>query len=291
MFRSNSQKGGENIMEEIWISTNELHRNIGEKVWVIFDCRYELMDKEAGMNEYLKVHIPTSYYASLHNDLSGVKKEHGGRHPLPEKEKFVSFLQRHGVTNDTTVVLYDDGSYVYASRFWFLLKWIGHSKIKIVVGGFSKWKSESLPTEKNEQALPESSNYLANFNDQLFCSMEYVKDFIKNNHDVSLIDSRDSARYRGEVEPIDRVAGRIPTAVNFNYSENIIMGELKSKEELTERFQTIPKDREVVVYCGSGVTGCVNVLALQSAGYCNVKLYSGSYSDWSSYIDNEIEKG
>ena len=189
------------------------------------------------------------------------------------------------------VIAYYDGGSMYASRFWWLLKYLGHEKVYVLNEGFGGWKDARYPVT---QEIPKSNpvKYEVNIQEDMLVSVKEVKDIVENNKEHAvLVDSRARERYLGEVEPIDKVAGHIPGAINKMWVEGFRDGSFKTSKEQQERFAELDKEDPVVVYCGSGVSATPNYIALKMAGFTNVKLYAGSYSDWVSYDDNEVEKG
>lgn len=274
--------------------TNEwlLQRQQAQGKLVIVDTRYDLMDADTGELAYMAGHIPGAYYASLSHDLSGSKRPDGvgGRHPLPEPEKVASFFASLGITPQTTVVAYDDQGGAMASRLRWLLLWIGfEGEVYVLEGGYSGWVAAGLPTSVERPPLLDEGFLPVKLQDNMLVTQDDVKQAIQRGDSV-IIDSRDGARYRGEVEPIDRAAGHIPTAINHFWQEGKAAdGIWKSAEQQAERFAGIDKDASIIVYCGSGVTATPNVFALQEAGYRNVRLYAGSWSEWSASPDNPVE--
>jgi thiosulfate/3-mercaptopyruvate sulfurtransferase len=261
---------------------------------VIVDVRYSLKDSEAGKKEYAESHISGAYYLDLSHDLSGPKRPNGegGRHPLPEPQALADVLGRIGIGNHTTVIAYDDQGGAMASRLRWLLQWIGHEgQVYVLEGGFAGWQEVGYPISSKVPAPVEGVTFTLNVRDELLVSQEDVKARIGKSGTV-LIDSREAPRYRGEVEPLDPAAGHIPGAINrFWYEGKRPDGTWKSPEEQAKRFADLSQDDEIIVYCGSGVTATPNVFALQEAGFRNVKLYAGSWSDWSSVKGNPVAAG
>jgi len=269
-----------------WLKDHLVDRNVR-----IVDCTYKLGDPEAGRTQYEQGHIPGAVYFDLEKNLSGAVETHGGRHPLPKQDQLKKKLEESGIRNDTILIAYDSKEGAYASRFWWLLKYLGHEKVYILNGGFEAWKNAGCPVDHE---IPEYDKavFAISLNKDLLASYEEVKDIVLNrDRDTALIDSREQKRYLGIEEPIDRIAGHIPTAINKPWMEGLENGFFKSKTEQENRFADIAKDKPIIVYCGSGVTATPNYIALKEAGYSNVRLYAGSYSDWVSYEENPVEKG
>lgn len=257
---------------------------------VIVDVRFDLQDAEAGRKAYISGHIPGAVYLDLNQDLSAKKEKHGGSHPLPDMDLLAAKLGKIGIDHDTTVVIYDAGNDMFAPRAWWLLHHLGHEKTYVLDGGIARWVEEGndLTTEITQS---ESKDFEPRLRANETVDIAQLKEKLKNNEAI-LIDSRARDRYLGNVEPLYKKAGHIPEAKNYFWKDVLdANGKWKSAEALQKHFEGLPKDEEIIVSCGSGVSACPNILALQSAGFKNVKLYPGSYSDWISYDDNPIAKG
>lgn len=276
------------------IEASELYKRLGEDNLVIVDTRFDLKDTEAGRKAYDVGHIPGAIYFHLDEDLSGQKGEHGGRHPLPAGRMFVDKCFAAGISSDSLVVVYDDSANMYAGRFWWLFRhFTGHENVKVLDGGYSAWLESHYPVS-SEIPVPLShpkakALTLLNSNNDLV-DVDYVRKNL-NNPKVVLIDARTADRFRGENETLDPKAGHIPGAISKPFAENLDGKKFKSPQELKERFADIPKYKEIIVYCGSGVSANHNLIALGEAGIKGAKLYAGSWSDWSSYEENPVEKG
>ncbi|MFM2064321.1 MAG: hypothetical protein RLZZ507_3992 [Cyanobacteriota bacterium] len=267
---------------QFFVSPEWLFDNLNTSQVVIVDCRFSLADPQLGYNQYKTSHIPGSYYLDLNQDLSSPVKEHGGRHPLPDVNDLANKLANIGINfQQTLVVAYDDSRLAFASRLWWLLRYLGHDNVVVLDGGFAGWQkagypiSGIIPEPKPGKFTPESKI-------EKVVNYSYVKNF-KDSPDVILVDSRESDRYRGEREPIDKIAGHIPGAVNYPWQEvTDASGFLLPQSEQQQRWAKIEPNKEIIVYCGSGVTACVNLLSLELAGISTGKLYAGSWSDWIS---------
>ncbi len=267
-----------------------LVEKLGDPDMVIVDCRFILGQSEAGRNAYEQDHIPSAIYAHLELDLSGPVREHGGRHPLPDMGPFSQWLGQLGIDKDTTVVAYDDQGGAMASRFWWMLRFLGHEHVYILETGFAKWKAAGYPVSV-EVTEPTAKRFSPSVKTQMLISIHDVRSKL-GQPGIVLLDSREQPRYLGIEEPIDRAAGHIPGAINSFWKDSLNENGLwKNEAELASRFEHLNKEDEIIVYCGSGVTACPNVLALQEAGFPNVKLYLGSWSDWISYKENKINIG
>lgn len=254
---------------------------------VLVDCRFTLGKPGTGREAYETGHLPGAVYFDLEKDLSAPVGEHGGRHPLPDIGTLSEKLGRAGIGENTRVIAYDDQGGAMASRFWWILRYLGHRHVCVMDQGFAAWQAAGYPVtvETPDPAVREFKPHV-----QRDWLLDH-QDVLAKLHDPDriLIDSREARRYAGLEEPLDAVAGHIPGAVNRFWREAIDAdGHWKKGEEQKKRFEGIPVSKEIVVYCGSGVTACPNILALMEAGYGNVKLYGGSWSDWISYRDHPI---
>ncbi|WP_160038150.1 MULTISPECIES: sulfurtransferase [Paenibacillus] len=256
----------------------------------IVDCRFELGKPEAGKEAYEREHIPGAIYLDLEKDLSSPVREHGGRHPLPDPEQLSRTLAKNGVSPETRIIAYDDQGGLYASRLWWQLKYLGHGQAFVMNEGFSAWKAAGYPVTA-DQPIRVPASYGYTLHPELLASMEDVRD-ASGRDDVIVIDSRDPRRYRGLDETMDPVAGHIPGAKNKFWKLLLDdSGKWIAADRLQEHYKEFPRDKEIIVYCGSGVSACPNFIGLKEAGYENVKLYSGSWSDWISYSENPIATG
>ena len=281
---------GENYLDVV-VDKEWLVENLENEEIRIVDCRFDLGQPNLGRELYEDSHIPGAFYFDLKEQLSGPVSKHGGRHPLPELRELKKDIEQVGIDHTKTVIAYDNGSGQYASRFWWLLSYMGHDKVYILNGGFNDWQAEDYPVTKE---IPKSApaEYEINIQEEMLATFEEVKEIAdKNKSDAVLIDSRAHDRYLGKVEPMDKIAGHIPGAINKVWEESLVEGSFKEGKEQKERFSEIDPEEPVVVYCGSGVTATPNYIALKMAGFKNVKLYAGGYSDWISYDDNEVETG
>ncbi|MEK3757853.1 sulfurtransferase [Paenibacillus sp. FSL P4-0338] len=276
----------------------------------IVDCRFTLDKPGAGRDSYEQEHIPGAVYLDLELDLSAPVGEHGGRHPLPDPQVLAARLSKLGIGNDTRIVAYDDENGMNAARLWWLLRYLGHEQVYILEGGFSQWKEGKYPVT-DHQLVRVPSTFTANVQPQMLAGVEEVREVsektvnnagAKSGNDVNvtdtvptlpvLIDSRANDRYHGQNETLDKKAGHIPGALNYFWKDTQNAdGSWRSADELQEHFAGLSKDAEIIVYCGSGVTACPNILALEKAGFNNVRLYAGSWSDWISYEENPVATG
>lgn len=268
------------------VSAQWLKNKIDDDNLVVFDCRFSLMDPEYGQKAYNEEHIVNSIYISLDKDLASEKREHGGRHPLPDMNEFSKFMEGFGVSNDSVIVIYDDGDLAGPSRLWWMLKYMGLDNVYILEGGIKAWKKENGSVTAEVTKNFKHGEIKLNIKENMKCEIKYVKSSI-GKKDVVIVDSRAKERYLGIVEPMDKKAGHIPTAKNYDWTLNFKDGKILEEEKLKDRFKQLAQYSEIIVHCGSGVTGCANVLALDEIGI-ESKLYVGSWSDWSSYEENPV---
>ncbi|MBL1174520.1 sulfurtransferase [Pantanalinema sp. GBBB05] len=269
------------------VSATWLHHHLNDRQVVIVDCRFALMQPDLGQQQYQEAHIPGAYYLDLNRDLSSPVTQHGGRHPLPDATALAAKLSAMGIGSDaaapTLVVAYDDSRFAFAARLWWVLRYLGHDRVVVLDGGFAAWKAAGYPVTSD---IPPSQagNFLPRLQPESVVDIDQVK-ARKDLPEVILVDAREGERYRGEREPIDPVAGHIPGAVNYPWQDvTDAQGFAKSIAEQQQRWQGVESAEEVLVYCGSGVTACVNLLSLELAGINTGKLYAGSWSDWCSYL-------
>jgi thiosulfate/3-mercaptopyruvate sulfurtransferase len=274
---------------------------------MIFDCSFDLMNPAAGEQQYRKAHIPGAVYADLDRDLSdqgvvdpdGTHHPHpdaasGGRHPLPGREKFAMWLSSVGFANDMQAVVYDRNGANYCGRLWWMLKWAGHEAVAVLDGGLQAWQAAG--GEVTDQAEP--SHFQSNFKlgkalRRLVTTKE-VQARLDQPGQV-IIDARAAPRYRGEVEPLDPVAGHIPGALNRPFSQNIgADGRFKPAAQLKAEFDQLLAGRDpasVVHHCGSGVSALPNAIAMEVAGFGPTALYAGSWSEWCADPRRPVAKG
>lgn len=252
------------------------------------DTRFDLTDKNAGRQMYNEEHIEGAIYWDLENDLSDMSSENG-RHPMISKQSMISLIQRAGLSNDELIVIYDQGAAPFALRAYFLLEWAGFTNIYVCRSGFEELKSK-LPVSKIEPVFT-SSSMEPEWNNSKLLTMADVRQVVAEDKEGQLIDARSPIRFTGESEPIDPIAGRIPTAINFDWEQLKKDGKFLEQKELKEKLSHLaPTDKPVIAYCGSGVTAAPLYGCLKEAGYENVQLYVGSYSDWIRENDVETDK-
>ena len=275
------------------VDTETLSRHLDDPRWVVVDCRFSLADPGAGRRAYDVGHIPGARYAHIEEDLSSPVTSTSGRHPLPPPNTLAEKLGRWGIDKNKQVVVYDDTFGAMASRLWWLLRWLGHEAVALLDGGFPKWQREGRPvTDELPRVQPEPFHPI--INNALCVDSEQVQEMLRTRHGL-LVDARADERFRGEVETIDKIAGHVPGAINMPYEDNLdFSGEFMSDEALREHYlatieNVLPTD--VVQMCGSGVTACHNILAMEHAGLPGAKLYAGSWSEWITDPNRPVATG
>ncbi len=264
------------------VSPATLALHLHDPAWVIFDCRHDLADFDKGARLYREGHIAGAHFASVERDLSGEKTGANGRHPLPAQNVFADFLAQHGVSNSSTIVAYDDIGGQYAARLWWMARWVGLTGGALLDGGLPKWIADGRPLVR-EVPVPKPAALTC----RPVSSLVWTADDVLRHAgapDFALIDARTAERYRGEFEPIDRLAGHIPAALNRFYKYNLNADlTLRPAEELRREFTALLAHRRpenTAHQCGSGITACANLFAMEYAGLPGSKLYAGSWSEW-----------
>jgi thiosulfate/3-mercaptopyruvate sulfurtransferase len=264
------------------ITPQELIEHLEDPNWAIFDVRFDLNEREKGPQEYLKGHIPGAVYAHLERDLSLPASAEGGRHPLPSTNEIEKTFSQWGIDGKTQVVAYDARGGGFAARLWWMLSYLGHDRVALLNGGYPAWVKAGFPIRKGQESRKPREFKAVVQNWMLVGTQEVLKSI--DDKDSLLIDARASERHQGLEEPIDRLAGHIPGAVNRFWQKNLDEnGNFLSKETLREEWQALLKDipaESSIVHCGSGVTGCLNILAMAHAGLDGARLYAGSWSQW-----------
>lgn len=263
-------------LDRLLISAAHLQHEI--QAVVLLDCRFVLTNPDAGELAYSESHLPGAHYLHLERDLSAQAKGIGGRHPLPTAQGLCQRLAQLGVGRDTPVVIYDDSRLAYAARCWWLMRALGYTRLRILDGGFGAWLAAGLPVDaRRSQPTAVTAHSAQSYAKSV--DIEGVRAALTGG--AILIDSREQRRYLGLEEPIDPVAGHIPGALNFPWQGvTDEAGLALPANEQSARWSKLEADRALVVYCGSGVTACVNILSLSLAGREDVQLYAGSWSDW-----------
>lgn len=267
------------------ISARDLAARLGSADLLIVDCRFDITDARKGERDYALAHIPGAVYADLDRDLSDLSKQGAGRHPLPGDAVFSAALSRWGWRPDAYVVAYDDANgALAAARLWWLLRLIGHSPAAVLDGGFAAWRSAALPVEAGVPA-PQHSDAAASIDRAQIVWYDELERRLAD-HSAVLLDARAAPRYRGEIEPLDAKAGHVPDARNRPFADNLVAdGTFKQPETLRAEFEGLigaHMPRDVVHMCGSGVTACHNLLAMEHAGLSGSRVFAPSWSGWIS---------
>jgi thiosulfate/3-mercaptopyruvate sulfurtransferase len=280
------------MTEEVDFSTliriGVLKKNLDNPNWVVVDCRFNLQDPNFGYQDYKNAHITGAIYAHLEDDLCGGPVTDNGRHPLPSADEMSILFGNMGIDADKQVIVYDHSSGAIAARLWWMLRFMGHTAVAVLDGGWDAWQRAGFPHSKGVD-----QNKPAHFDGQP------RKEWLVTMDEVAtlplLVDSRSPERHRGEMEPIDPVAGHIPGSLNYYYQRNWDdEGFFLPADELREKFSKFLGDaqiKDVTFYCGSGVTACVNLLALEHAGLGSARLYVGSWGEWCRNTELPVASG
>ena len=271
------------IKDKVIVDSQWLLENLENPLVVIVDCRFQLADPIWGRQEYASGHIRGAHYLNLDQDLSSRFQAHGGRHPLPSIETLAAKLEAIGVVkNQSLVVAYDDSRFAFAARLWWLLRYLGHNAVALLDGGWNKWQKANYPISTTTPE-PAKGDFIPQVQNDWTVYIEQVK-ARQDDSSIVLVDSRDSDRYEGKREPIDPIAGSIPGAVNSPWKQvSTPEGFIQPLDYQQQLWSDYKSAAEIIVYCGSGVTACVNLLSLELAGFKNTKLYPGGWSDYISY--------
>lgn len=264
------------------IDANTLAAHINDPAWVVCDCRFKLSDAEGGRRAYAQAHIPGARYVHLNDDLAGPVGAHTGRHPLPDPTRLAEALGRWGIDRTTQIVAYDDSFGSMAARLWWLLRWLGHEAVAVLDGGIQAWQRAGGALNADVPVVTRK-RFVAQPNDTLWVDADFVQRALADNTHV-VIDARAEERFSGEREPFDAVAGHVPGAINLPFEDNLsIASTFQSPAELRAQYAPLLAGRpatQAIHMCGSGVTACHNLLAMEHAGLTGAKLYAGSWSEW-----------
>ena len=276
------------------ISPESLAQRIGDTNLLIVDCRFDIADPAKGERDYTAAHIPGAVYANLDRDLSDLTLKGLGRHPLPSDAALSAAFSRWSLTPDKHVVAYDDANgALAAARLWWLLRLADHTRVSVLDGGLAAWRAAGLPLESGAEPKHHADIQATLDRHQVV----WYDELERRRHEgtIVLLDARAAPRYRGEVEPIDKKAGHIPGALNRPFSDNLdANGRFKSPEKLRGEFFPligVHAPHEVVHMCGSGVTACHNLLAMEAAGLTGSRVFAPSWSGWISDSDRQVETG
>ena len=279
------------MIHQTIVSSDVVEANLAE--WAIVDCRFDLQHDGWGREQYRAAHVPGAVYASLADDLAGTRTAMSGRHPLPSIDELAAAFSRFGIDNTTQVVVYDQDTGLFAGRVWWSLRYLGHDAVALLDGGWAKWVREGRPTRSGDEArgartfVPHPRHEMAVTVDEVIARTEAA--------DTLLVDARGPDRFEGQSEPIDRIAGHIPGAVNHFYRWNLADdATMLPPEQLRAKYAALLGRRapdQAIVYCGSGVSACHNLLAMAHAGLHGARLYVGSWSEWSKDPARPVETG
>ncbi len=263
------------------ISTAALAEGLTDPDWVVADCRFDLGDPQAGVTAWRAGHVPGAIHVDLERDLAVAITPQSGRHPLPEPAVFAATLSRLGIGNQSRVVCYDAGNAAYASRLWWMLRYVGHDSVQVLDGGFAAWVAEGRPVATDDRPRP-AARFVANPRPSMLLDVAAVTAALARGERV--VDLRGAERFRGEVEPLDTIAGHVPGAVNLPFPQNLDAdGRFRAPAEIAEMWRArtgAAPGHAPICMCGSGVTACQGLLALEIAGIRGGRLYAGSWSEW-----------
>jgi thiosulfate/3-mercaptopyruvate sulfurtransferase len=285
-------------MPSTLIEPQDLLAHLRDPDWAIIDCRFDLARPAWGASAWAAAHIPTALYADLDRDLASAPGPHSGRHPLPAIEALAATFGRLGIDENVQVIAYDQGTGMFAARLWWLLRWLGHAQVAVLNGGFAAWERAGLPVTSASAARP-ARTFSARAAPTMPVSSAQVADWVARGvfkrGEMHLIDARAADRFAGENETLDPIAGHVPGARNHPYAQNLGPdGRFLTPRELRQRWeQTLagqPAARAIAM-CGSGVTACHNLLALEVAGLPGARLYAGSWSEWIRDPRHAIARG
>jgi thiosulfate/3-mercaptopyruvate sulfurtransferase len=268
------------------VTVDFLLENFKNEALVILDARFRMDNLEYGANAYKKSHIENARFISLEQDMAGSVEKHGGRHPLPDMKVFAKKLETAGVNDKSLVVIYDDGDLPAAARLWWMLRYIGKDNVYVLEGGFKEWVDRGLETTTNTCVPLKSGELSVNLRSEMICDVDFVRSNIEKEGSM-IVDSRAKERYLGVVEPLDKKAGHILGAENYFWGENFENGKLKDAGELQKNLNKFKKYDNLIVHCGSGITACPNIIAMEETGL-EPMLYLGGWSDWVSYEENAV---
>lgn len=275
------------------IDVAELSPHVGQDDWLLVDCRSDIADAGAGLRAYREGHLPGAVFADLNRDLSDLSRTGLGRHPFPVAAQFSEVLSRWGFSSRLQVICYDADNGSMAARLWWMLRSVGHASVAVLDGGIAAWRAAGGAIET---VVPERSpsSVEVKFDSKYFVGFDEVAQ-LQNRADLVLVDARGTPRYRGEVEPIDPVAGHVPGAINRPFTENLVAsGRFKPAAQLRDEFDALLQSRaptSMAHMCGSGVTACHNLLAMHRAGLAGARLFAPSWSGWISDPTRAVARG
>jgi thiosulfate/3-mercaptopyruvate sulfurtransferase len=280
------------VSQTTLISTETLASHLDDSSWLICDCRYNLKDEAWGRAQYLAGHIPGAVFVNLAHDLAGQRTGTNGRHPLPSSDAMAATFGRLGIRAGMHVAAYDQDAGPYASRLWWMLRYVGHDAVSVLDGGWAKWIREERGIRSGEERRA-SAAFMPRLRQHMRVTVDEAAQRI-GDPGVLFVDARSPERFEGQPDPLDSVPGHIPGARNHFYRNNVAEdGTLRPADALRADFARVIGDRsadQVVMYCGSGITACHNLLAMEHAGLHGPKLFAGSWSEWEADPRRPIEK-
>jgi thiosulfate/3-mercaptopyruvate sulfurtransferase len=281
-------------MHTTLISTETLAEHLTDPLWLIADCRYNLSNELWGRAQYETSHIPGAVFVDVAHDLAAAPTGTNGRHPLPSPETMAATFARLGISDTAQVVAYDQEAGPFASRLWWMLRYLGHDAVAVLDGGFAKWAREGRPIQRGRAETRRPATFSPGVRGRMRVTVDETLVGL-GDRSMLLIDSRSPERYAGKPDPLDTIYGHIPGARNRYYRHNVSeAGTLRPASELREEFERVLNGRpatDAVLYCGSGITACHNVLAMEHAGLHGARLFAGSWSEWESDPQRPVEKG
>jgi thiosulfate/3-mercaptopyruvate sulfurtransferase len=279
-------------MHTTLISTDVLAGHLVDSTWLIADCRYNLNDETWGRAQYEAAHVPGAVFVDVAHQLAGPRTGTNGRHPLPAIEDMAATFGRLGIADDIQVVAYDQEAGAFASRLWWMLRYLGHDAVAVLDGGFAKWTREGRPVRGGVETR-EPARFAPQPRKEMRVTVDETMAHL-GDPSVLLIDARSPDRYAGKPDPLDTIYGHIPGARNRYYRHNVTeAGTMRSGRELRTDFEKVlagTQASQVVMYCGSGITACHNLLAMEHAGLHGARLFAGSWSEWESDSGRPVER-
>jgi thiosulfate/3-mercaptopyruvate sulfurtransferase len=266
------------------------------KAFLLFDCRFDLTNPKAGYESYLEGHIPSAIYVDVDHDLASEKNGQNGRHPLPSVQQWLKTCASLGITKDSNIVIYDNQSCMYAVRMWWMLRATGHNHVRLLNTGYASWLAAGFASEKTDNQRPNVSATSSNNNTAAYKDALLASDVLENlsSKKFVILDARSADRFRGENETLDPVGGHIPGAINRFFKNNLdANGQFKSAEVLAKEFKDLlgeTPSQSIIHQCGSGITACHNMFAMELAGMGSSMIYPGSWSEWCADPARPIEK-
>jgi thiosulfate/3-mercaptopyruvate sulfurtransferase len=279
-------------MHRTIISTDVLAEHLIDSSWLIADCRYNLNDESWGRAQYEDTHVGGAVFVDVAHDLAGPRTATNGRHPLPAVEEMAATFGRLGIAADTQVIAYDQEAGAFASRLWWMLRYLGHDAVAVLDGGFAKWTREGRPVRGGVERRPPAA-FTPRLRKEMCVTVDETLAHL-GDPSVVLIDARSPDRYSGKPDPLDIIYGHIPGARNRYYRHNVTdAGTMRADRELRNDFEKTlagSPASQVVMYCGSGITACHNLLAMEHAGLHGARLFAGSWSEWESDPNRPVER-